>query len=273
MSSDHYHLAASYPTHHFTTVKSLRTEVRKIYNKFHKGKTSCQWILITELPSNIIEYLSEGDSPFGFHCRLQWNGTEALIKLPNDGGMLADSFRMLVWETLWTMRVGLDDILWIGSPTFRETGGTRGKEADQSFVPPSRQTGSWRTMGWPTLVIETGLPESLSQLREDAKTWFDTSKGDVRIVVILTATCDGLHIEKWQLAPTGESAMQDAYCAQNISITSTETTGAPLMLPFSTLLDRVPSQGESDLYLTSTDLGTMARRYSSACSMRRTHYT
>ena len=49
------------------------------------------------------------------------------------------------------------------------------KEADTSLKPASRTPGT----GWPTVVFECGVSESLERLRVDARWWLENSKGEV----------------------------------------------------------------------------------------------
>ncbi|KAJ5969289.1 hypothetical protein N7501_005537 [Penicillium viridicatum] len=67
---------------------------------------------------------------------------------------------------------------------------------------PSRHTRSIENAGYPSLVIETGVSESLSRLRQDARKWFADSGGDVPIVILIHASEKIVSFEQWQLAPS-----------------------------------------------------------------------
>lgn len=55
----------------------------------------------------------------------------------------------------------------------RYSGITSAKEGDSAFKPSCRR----KKTDWPTLVIESGLPESLLRLRYDARWWLTNSEG------------------------------------------------------------------------------------------------
>lgn len=84
----------------------------------------------------------------------------------------------------------------------RYQGVTCAKEADQSFTPSGQP---YENEDWPSLVIETGLSESESQLRADAHWWFVNSRYQVKMVVLLyiqrNPDCR-FNIRLYQLPPT-----------------------------------------------------------------------
>ncbi|KAG0643077.1 hypothetical protein HOY80DRAFT_529612 [Tuber brumale] len=57
------------------------------------------------------------------------------------------------------------------------------KEADSAFKPISFRPGG---VGWPTLVVECGVSESLDGLRWDAKWWLKNSGWSVYIVLLFS---------------------------------------------------------------------------------------
>ncbi|OJJ31599.1 hypothetical protein ASPWEDRAFT_176664 [Aspergillus wentii DTO 134E9] len=147
-------------------------------------------------------------------------------------------------------------------------------------------TGS--TQGWPTLVIETGISESLPRLRNDANWWFNNSSGAVRIVLVIAVSKarKEITIEKWQLLPPNTpipvtratlnhirqqlpapmpprvhqaAGNQRSYNAQVVKIDVDNITGAPLVLPFRALFDRQPRGNEADVVLGKTELRYCAR--------------
>lgn len=152
---------------------------------------------------------------------------------------------------------------------------TKGKQGDQAFIPPSQCPSPQRPAGWPTFVIETGVSESLSRLRGDAKWWLAASSGNVRIVLIISINRTSVSFEKWQLAPSNAlrpltrayfntlrlrghhmhpllqqpATIQQAYSAHEVEVTSTRIDGAPMILPFTALYDRHPGPSEVDVVL------------------------
>ncbi|ODM16426.1 hypothetical protein SI65_07933 [Aspergillus cristatus] len=137
---------------------------------------------------------------------------------------------------------------------------TKAKQPDQCFWPGVKPVslGSDRLDSWPTLVIETGVGGSVDRLREDAKCWFDNSKGDTRIVLLLVVDKEErvIRVEKWQLLPENGSTMvmvsdvsegQKAYLSQELQITPYSVDGAPLILPFEEVMRRSPVKNETDI--------------------------
>ena len=156
----------------------------------------------------------------------------------------------------------------------------KGKQPDQCFWPVTRQPTGGQLREWPTLVIETGVSESLPKLREDALWWFQNSNGDVRIVLLLSINKNQRTalLEKWQLAPTNTPQpmtritpnrlrqqvpppmpplvrqIQQPFAHQEIQLTQTTMTGGPLVLPFEALFCRPPQGTEVDITLAQQEL-------------------
>lgn len=116
-----------------------------------------------------------------------------------------------------------EEIHWAGAgalTTYKVvTGGNgkdKGKQPDDSFLPLTRQPD-----GWPTLVIESGLPESLPRLREDARWWFENSAGAVHTVLILGINTDTkkIELERWRYTRTSACAVKVPDLAQSVTIT------------------------------------------------------
>src|SRR2546423_11880098 len=76
------------------------------------------------------------------------------------------------------------------------------KEGDSAFKP-----GSMRPLetDWPTIVIEAGWSESITKLREDAHRWLENSRGEIKIVLLISIDrrrgTRKMVIEKWENGP------------------------------------------------------------------------
>ncbi|KAJ5784124.1 uncharacterized protein N7518_009801 [Penicillium psychrosexuale] len=70
----------------------------------------------------------------------------------------------------------------VGSKRIRAVSSS--KEADGSWVPTQPIPG--RSTTWPTVVVEVGVSESYRKLRADAEWWLTNSKGDVKLVIIVS---------------------------------------------------------------------------------------
>ncbi|KAJ5926804.1 hypothetical protein N7516_008577 [Penicillium verrucosum] len=62
---------------------------------------------------------------------------------------------------IYAMNIPFEELLWVGSKTYKPAVG-KSKEGDQTWLPDEN-------VGCPTLVVETGVSESLPRLRQDAK--------------------------------------------------------------------------------------------------------
>ena len=171
---------------------------------------------------------------------------------------------------------------WGNTTTHPGTHSRNSKQPDQCFSPGPRQpTGG--QLSWPTLVIETGVTESLPKLEEDVQWWFQNSNGDVQIVLVLSINKSQRTalLQKWQLAPVNTPQpmtravlnrlrrqvpppmppllqqmprSQQPYIRQEIQMTQTTMTGGPLVLPFEALFCRPPQGTETDITLNQQEL-------------------
>ncbi|OQD61956.1 hypothetical protein PENPOL_c014G08074 [Penicillium polonicum] len=286
-------LPENHIVHSFSRLELLKLEAEKILKWFEENDDGNQWIVVLGLRKPTIEKLTNDHhaSLGGITYRFQWEGSMGLIKVvPSDlYESLTDRFVDIVKLKISAMNIPCEESLWVGSKTYKLAVG-KGREGDQAFLPPPRCSNGIRNVGRPTLVVETGVSESLPRLRQDAKKWFADSDGEVRIVIIITSPAKRIMFEKWQLAPpnsprpltrsailsltsqfpnappssTQPASLQQAYCAQEVEVHQSEVdgephvvTGAPLVLPFVTVYDRLPNTGESDIVLQKRDFERM----------------
>lgn len=277
----------------FSRLKLLKVEAQKIMESFEQNDDGNQFIVVLSLRQPTIEKLANDHhtSLGGVTYRFQWEGSTGLIKVVPSGSheLATDRFVDAVKSNLRGMGIRSEESVWVGAKTYTPAMG-KGKEGDQAFVPPSRCNNGVTTAGRPTLVIETGVSESLPRLRQDARRWFADSNGEVRIVIIITVRRKRIMIEKWQLAPpdsprpltpsdirsltsqfpnnppstTQPTSLQQAYCAHEVEIDlslvagqPSVVTGAPMVLPFYAVYDRLPLPGESDIVLQGRDFEVM----------------
>lgn len=138
---------------------------------------------------------------------------------------------------------------------------------------------------WHTLVVETGVSESRPRLLEDAKCWFNESRGLVHIVITIKILRHSVELNKWQLLPPGAPnpaprqyvanlktqpahmpplaqqavANQQIFALQDIVVTRNGVQGAPLIIPFFALMDRQPRQIKRDITFTAADILWLTR--------------
>ena len=262
-------LPDNYMVQVFSSMKRLRVAANEVFTSLDNKQSTNQWLLVLGLSSPVIRRLDEDRNCLErINYRFQWQGRSGLIKVipTNQHETITTRVMFSVNDALAAMGLHWKDSEWVGHITYKSNL-AKGKQPDNAFVPPSRCTTTLSTIGWPTLVIETGMSESLSQLRADAARWFADSNGSVRIALVITVKDSRVDIEKWQLAPEGVPplypqvpASQQPYCAQEIIITPQGVIGTPLILPFNALYDRAPGPGESDVLITTADCLSITRR-------------
>jgi hypothetical protein len=126
----------------------------------------------------------------------------------------------------------------LGSTTFKTS--RMSKEGDSAFKPRSMRP---HETDWPTIVIESGWSESLTRPREDARRWLENSRGNIKIVLLISIgrRARTMIIEKWENRPvpangpaTRSNTTQTPTQIQAITIDSNSNTvnGAPLTLEF-----------------------------------------
>jgi hypothetical protein len=160
------------------------------------------------------------------------------------------------------------------------------KEGDSTYKPKCRP----REDDWPTIVFEAGLSESLTSLRTDARWWLTNSKGEVKIVIVISIMPaeKSLRIEQWCLSlPIRPGPVTRAYSNANSNantqvpteiqeltviqnplipslpgtIPTYTVTGAPLILEFEKLLLRAATPPEGNVILTAADLRAWAEDF------------
>lgn len=172
-------------------------------------------------------------------------------------------------------------MLWtpIGSTTLRPRGhpGGDGGEGDSSGGPkPARLSED----SWPTLVIEAGVSEPLSELRMDMRWWFAASAHEVKTVLLskLDRSNQCIIIERWEedvalprldatmtRRAAASSAMLQPTLRQVITITRNPPTDTyhidrdALVLSFRLLFLRDPGPTEGNIVISVADLEAFAR--------------
>jgi hypothetical protein len=271
----------------FTNFKKLAQAAIYIFNQLdtHEDEGN-QFLVVLGLSSHARDRLINRKDNLGVSFRFMWDGSIGILKvLPSRTHSATTSeLRAEIAEKIDSMGVHRLQTAWGSTTTHEGTVSTKGKEADESFHPPPRfPVPGQQSEPWPTLVIETGVSESLAKLREDAKWWFNNSNGDVRIVLILSIKkrTRTVLLEKWQLAPPvpqggmmthqmintlhqrhpqpmpplapQPAAQRMPYSLQEITITPTSASGS-LILPFEALFCRAPLGNEADIILNPQDL-------------------
>ncbi|OJJ45796.1 hypothetical protein ASPZODRAFT_528370 [Penicilliopsis zonata CBS 506.65] len=285
-------LPEGYVLRTYASLKVLEMTAKEVRDKLeHNDQEGNQYIVILGLSKQAAERLG-GDPPRlgDVVYRFTLDGSTGVLKVvpswPHE--RVTGDFNLQLSALFTTAGVPLGDFGWARSMRYPGTSSDRQKEADECLVPATRMP-TGQTEGWPTLVFETGVSESLSRLRNDARWWFNNSKGAVRIVLVISIKRSGnkeVTIEKWQLLPPGApqpvtravidsfryihpapmpplvhqpAVSQHPYDAQVIKITQNSVTGGPLVLPFRALMDRPPQGQERDIVLHDQELRFCSR--------------
>jgi hypothetical protein len=123
---------------------------------------------------------------------------------------------------------------YLGSTTFYSQGHPRGNdpEGDSAGGPDPERA----FPGWPTLAVETGVSEPLSELHRDMRWWFSASGHQVKIILLVKFGDQGrpeILIEKWEeerqatregATTTRQAAALQPILRQSIAITRYTTT-------------------------------------------------
>ncbi|CAG8078830.1 unnamed protein product [Penicillium salamii] len=271
---------AGLPEHHvvrnFSHFRGFRTEVETISQSLRQGGGN-QYLVLLNVPLRVLTMLDHHDKECGpINYRLNWQGNTALVKVVPSGAheCITSAFCDIIKEIHHQMGCFWTSLGWVLATTYTSRWGD-GMQADNAFVPEARLRLGLPPTQWPTLVVETGVSESLAHLREDAKRWLRCSEGHVRIVILISVRRDHIFIEKWQLAPPNApiplnkryidslkaqnrnmppmvpqlSSLLQAYCSQEITIEQNATSGCPLIIPFEALHDRLPDATDSDILI------------------------
>lgn len=155
-----------------------------------------------------------------------------------------------------------DELVYTGGATFTlQTQKRIKKEADSSFKPRCRN----REGDFPTLVIESGVSESVPRMRVDARLWLVGSGGEVKVVLVTAINVDAktIILERWENRPTpvARPSTRSNLSEQptlgrriQIDLSSDTVTGSPLKIPFRKIFLREPGAREGDVVLVTADL-------------------
>lgn len=234
------------------------------------GESTEQYFLIRNFSEEIFQKLDD-DPPFRA-ARLHYDfKTKDLIIKVMPGGFHEGPracFEREVWFRARDMGCN-KSLCPTGSTTYY--GNTSAKQGDGGFKPvPTRN----KEKHWPTLIFEIGVSESLPHLRNDARWWLTNSNGDVRIVVIVTASkkTERFNIEKWQLQlvrlpperrrtrnlSTREPASTTTISVSRQAPTSNWVASGNLSIEFAEVMLRQPVPPEQDFVFTTSDLEELA---------------
>ena len=265
------------PIHQYKGIEDLRERVQTRTTEPQDGCSNQHCLVFRGVTKKYLAEIERERSSIGRHIRItHYSGTGLLIiKMPSIKQELAHrELADEVNDALKGMGLPKRSLRNVGSGKY--FGLHSAKEGDTGYKPRVRN----READWPTIVFESGLSESLAQLRGDAHWWLTNSGGDVKIVILIKirAPQKAIVIEKWcLLAPQPIRALRSSPnpgapvliraqeirithnpAAQLSDVTSYHVTGAPLTFEFRSLLLRNPIPPEGDVILTAADLSLWA---------------
>ena len=138
------------------------------------------------------------------------------------------------------------------------------KEADAAYG--SAQPVPGRNPKWPTVVVEVGVSESYRKLRADAEWWLINSRGDVKLVIIvsLSRKTPDIKFEAVTLDPTVSyvpKIRQTITASRDANKPNSQITirpAIPLIIEFEELFCRQPVPPEHDIELSPDRLGVIS---------------
>ena len=262
------------PVRIFTTIKNMQEAITSYRKKLEASKASRYLIFRPVTTNDLLEIERErerGEIDRGVRMTHYVDWDILIVKVPTAEHELAHrkfSDQLLFYEAVM---MGLRwEFSNLGATTFKTP--RLSKEGDTAFKPESIRP---RKADWPTIVIESGWSEPLTRLRQDARLWLENSRGDVKIVLLISigrgARAGTMIIEKWENRPvpanppvTRSRAAQTPTQIQAITVdsNSNNVNGAPLTLEFQKIFLRqaVPPQ-EHDFTFTAQDLLTFATHF------------
>ncbi|KAI5797451.1 hypothetical protein DFH27DRAFT_653920 [Peziza echinospora] len=172
--------------------------------------------------------------------------------------MASRSLSSVILSHVWTLPGhGPWPVTPVGSARY-EVPGQRSKEADEGFIPSTRQFGEF-----PSVVIEglqVGMSESLSALRLDAAWWLVHSNGATRMVIILRVKkgpCSW-RIEQWEMVTSRftrrtASSPASTNCIEIDEDGTVTPANGQLVIPYLTMFDQ-PHVAGADIGLNLTEV-------------------
>jgi hypothetical protein len=255
----------------FVGIQNMRRIVKSQSDKLQKGDSDQQYLVFSRVSVDDLAKIDSARNSIGKGTRMtHYTDTNLLIvKLPtaeHESAHTNLAKEVVIALTVMGPRLASYECHSVGATTYRVRGSS--KEADSAYRPRSFRPNK---TDWPTIVFESGLSESLRQLRVDVDWWFRKSSGAVKIVVIISIkrAPQTLQIEKWELAPMiGRRPPTRAFPnnppppiptkIHEITIVQNAVTGAPLVLEFDKIFLRPAVLPETDITFTAQELSTWA---------------
>ena len=160
-----------------------------------------------------------------------------------------------------------------GSTTYRATNticANSCKEADGGIIPHQRRAGP---QGWPTLIFESGVSESLERLQQGVRWWLTQNNHTVRAVLIAHILCTEqvIDLQVWRMLPiqhprlgTPPDAQLTPQCDNQLRIDCSTVPASIIgtvpffVISFEDLVLRPRRGNEGDFFLDILDIQSIA---------------
>lgn len=193
-----------------------------------------------------------------------------IVKLVTEAHQTAS--RGLLLLVMYAVRgMGLEiSITAVGGKTIQ--GIFSSKEADQSFS--LRQPVPGRDKKWPIITVEVGASDAYRKLKADAEWWLMNSRGDVKLVIIVsvnrktpkikfetvTLTPATLRLQRPRNVPTIRQSITTSRDPERPDATITVSPPVPLTIQFEELFCRQPVPPEHNIDLSPDQLREISRQ-------------
>ena len=255
--------------HTFTSYKKFKEDLQQCEDDFFSGAGK-QYLAFGDVQQSSVRPIERGRSRSELPAfRLLYDTTEEVLIIKLMPGLhhnlAAEDFVEMFKDKVASLGINRNSLRNIG-PTRCGAPGARSKEPDATLRPLTRVLAT----DWPSVVIEVGVSESLSQLRTDARFWLTRSGGQTRIVILLAVkkATRVMKIERWEdmsrtrltrrSSPRYNPTKMQALTLQ----ASGQLSGGPLLIPASKVYDTLPpGLGQDDFTFTGQDLAQYIQEY------------
>ena len=254
--------------HTFTSYKKFKEDLQRCEDAFFSGAGK-QYLAFGDVQQSSMRPIEHGRSRSELPAfRLLYDAAAEGLIIKLMPGVVheaaAATFSLMFHDRLVGLGVG-NTLRNVRSTRYEAPGG-RSKEADEAYRPSTRVLGT----DWPSIVIEVGVSESLSQLRTDAHFWLTQSGGQTRIVILLAVkkATRVMKMERWEHTPRTRPARRlspryNPTKMQALTLRANgQISGGPLLIPASKVYDTLPpGLGPNDFTFTGQDLAQFIQEY------------
>jgi hypothetical protein len=249
-------------------IGSTESAVRKIIRENIGTTDVVKYLRFTNVPPAIADKFSLRNTRQIFNRSTRY----MIIKLFTGAHEIASrGLGLVVHSEIYNMGLG-QSILPLGSKTIQ--GSFCRKQADEAYGPAQPIPG--RNPKWPTVVVEVGVSESYRKLRADAAWWLTNSRGDVKLVIIvsisrktpnikfetiaLDPTVNSLRLQRPRYVPKIRQTITASRDANNPNSQITIRPAVPLTIGFEELFCRQPVPPEHDIEVSPDRLGEISKQ-------------